>query len=226
MVEYDIVKDLYKLEFVADSEVHLMTFEDVLSVLPESWFGEQASAHRARVIHSLARAAHAACYLGISNKPIQIAPLLSEKFTEPEDYKMCCKAPDYSEWLKAIIKEIKELEKMLSWQVVKLSSMPHGAKLISCRWMFKLRYRNGAYERHRARLSILGARWDRLLRYHRQLTSSVSRRAPKNVLHKRDFYRHPRLRHCDNRCHHYEKPYLHQTNHSNRHEHDRLGVKI
>ena len=81
MVEYDIVKDLYKLEFVADGEVHFMTFEDVLSVLPKSWFGEQARAHQARVIHSLARAAHAACYLSIGNKSIQVAPLLSENFT-------------------------------------------------------------------------------------------------------------------------------------------------
>jgi len=63
MVEYDMVTDLYKLEFVADGKVHFMTFEDVLSVLPKSWFGEQARAHQARVIHSLARAAHAACYL-------------------------------------------------------------------------------------------------------------------------------------------------------------------
>ena len=38
MVEYDIVYDLYKLEFVADGEVHFMTFEDVLGVLPKSWF--------------------------------------------------------------------------------------------------------------------------------------------------------------------------------------------
>jgi len=56
MVEYDNVKDLYKLEFVADSEAHFMTFEDMLGVLPKSWFGEQARAHQARVIHSLARA--------------------------------------------------------------------------------------------------------------------------------------------------------------------------
>jgi hypothetical protein len=112
MVEYEIVKDLYKLKFVADGEVHFMTFEDVLSVLPKSWFAEQARAHQGRVIHSLARAAHAACYLGIGDKTIQVAPLLSEKFTESGDYKMCCKAPDYSEWLKAMIKEIKELEKM------------------------------------------------------------------------------------------------------------------
>jgi len=96
MVEYDIVTDLYKLEFVAEGEVHFMTFEDVLSVLPKSWFGEQARAHQARVIHSLARAARAACYLGIVNMSIQVAPLLSERFTESGDYKMCCKALDYS----------------------------------------------------------------------------------------------------------------------------------
>jgi len=53
MVEYDIVTDLYKLEFVAEGEVHFMTFEDVLSVLPKSWFGEQARAHQARVSHGL-----------------------------------------------------------------------------------------------------------------------------------------------------------------------------
>jgi len=84
MVEYDIVKDLYKLEYVADREMHFMTFEDV----------------------------HAASYLGIGIKSIQVAPLLSEKFTESGDYKMCCKALDSSEWLKAMIKEIQELEKM------------------------------------------------------------------------------------------------------------------
>jgi len=54
----------------------------VLSVLPKSWFGKQSRTHQARVIHSLARAAHAACYLGIGNKPIQISLLLSEKFPD------------------------------------------------------------------------------------------------------------------------------------------------
>jgi len=74
-----------------------MTFEDVLSLLPRSWFGKQARAHQACVIPYLAHAAHATCYRGIGNQPIQVAPLLSEKFTEPGDYKICCKAPDYSE---------------------------------------------------------------------------------------------------------------------------------
>ena len=82
VIECDVLKGLYKLEFAVDGDVHFMTFEDVLSMLPKSWFGKQARAHQARVIHSLARAAHAACYLGIGNKPIQIAPLLSQKFPD------------------------------------------------------------------------------------------------------------------------------------------------
>ena len=59
---------MYKLEFAVDGDVHFMTFPDVLSVLRKSWFGKQSRTHQARVIHSLARAAHAACYLGIGNK--------------------------------------------------------------------------------------------------------------------------------------------------------------
>jgi len=120
IVEYDIVKDLYKLEFVADGEVNFMTFEDVLSVLPKSWFGEQTRAHQARIIHSLDCAAHADSYLGFGNESIQAAPLLSEKFTESGDDKMCCKAPDYFEWPKTMIKKIRTGENALmeSCQVV------------------------------------------------------------------------------------------------------------
>jgi len=63
--------------------------------------------------------------------------------------------------------------------------------------------------------------------HHRQSTSAVSGRAPRYVLHKQNFYRHPHLRHCDNHCHHRKKPYFHQMNHSNRreHMHDLLGLK-
>jgi len=56
---------------------------------------------------------------------------------------MCCKTPDYSEWLKAMIKEINELEQMCHWKVAKLSSVPYSAKLMSCRMIMRLKYRNG-----------------------------------------------------------------------------------
>jgi len=59
-----------------------------LTVFPNSWswFGKQAAPHQARVVYSLARAAHAACCLGIENKPTQVDALLSETFTEPSDH--------------------------------------------------------------------------------------------------------------------------------------------
>ena len=56
------------------------------------------------------------------------------------------KVPDYPAWLKSTIHEIKELEKMRCWNVVKLSSLPHGAKLISYRLVSKLKYCDGTYE--------------------------------------------------------------------------------
>jgi len=52
---------------------------------------------------------------------------------------MCCKVPDYEEWLDAIIKEIKELEKMGCCNIVKLTSLPPGAKLTNCHWVYKLK---------------------------------------------------------------------------------------
>jgi len=69
---------------------------------------------------------------------------------------MCCKAPDYEKWLEAMIKEIKELEKMGCWKIIKLTSLHPGAKLINCRWVYKLKFRDGLYERHRARLVAMG----------------------------------------------------------------------
>ena len=56
---------------MANGEVHFMTFEDVLSVLPKLWFGEQARTHQARVIHSLARAAHIAWGHGVKQPTLK-----------------------------------------------------------------------------------------------------------------------------------------------------------
>ena len=39
--------------------------------------------------------------------------------------------------------------------------MPHGAKLVSCCWVFKLKYRDGAYERHRSCIVAIGYQHDK-----------------------------------------------------------------
>ena len=61
---------------------------------------------------------------------------------------MCCKAPDYEEWLESMTKEIKELDKMPvgCWQIVNLTSSPPGAKLTNCRCFYKLKSRDGLYD--------------------------------------------------------------------------------
>jgi len=86
---------------------------------------------------------------------MKIAPLLCNS-TQLFHCAMCCKAPDYQEWLESMIKKINELEKMGCWKIVKLTSLPSGAKLINCCWVYKLKFRDGEYERHRARLVAMG----------------------------------------------------------------------
>jgi len=112
----------------------------------KSCFGRKARAHRVRSVQSLVRAAHAACFLSIGRKPNKIAALLNN-CTELVDYAMCCKAPDYEQWLESMIKEIKDLEKMGCWKIVKpeITSLHPGAKIINCRWVYKLRFWDGLY---------------------------------------------------------------------------------
>ena len=62
MVEYDVINDLYKLEFLVEGETHYMSFEDVLTVLPKTRFCKKTRAHEVRVVQYLVRAAHAACF--------------------------------------------------------------------------------------------------------------------------------------------------------------------
>jgi len=83
VIEYDVVKDLYKFEFPIDGKTDYMSFEDVLMVLPKSWSGRKARAQQVRVVQSLIRAAHAIGFLGISRKLNTIVPV--DNFTEPCD---------------------------------------------------------------------------------------------------------------------------------------------
>ena len=73
---------------------------------------------------NLAWAAHAACLLSVSREPNKITP-----FTKPGDYAMCCKVQDYEKELESMIKKIKQLATMGCWKIVKVTSLPSGAKI-------------------------------------------------------------------------------------------------
>ena len=55
-----------------------------------------------------------------------------------------------------MVKKITVLEEMGCWTILKLTSIPRDAKLISSRWVYQLKYCDGVYERHKARLVALG----------------------------------------------------------------------
>ena len=44
---------------------------------------------------------------------------------------------------------------MKCWDVVDQSSLPSAANIIGTKWVFKVKYRNGTYERHKARIVAL-----------------------------------------------------------------------
>jgi hypothetical protein len=42
------------------------------------------------------------------------------------------------------------------WEVVDVDTSPQDANLIGVKWVFKINYKNGEYERHKARIVTLG----------------------------------------------------------------------
>jgi len=65
---------------------------------------------------------------------------------------MYCKMPEYSGWLKVMIKKLNELEKMRCQDNCQVIVGAPWCDFISCRFIFK----DGSYERHRARLVAMG----------------------------------------------------------------------
>jgi len=65
--------------------------------------------------------------------------------------------PDYREWIEAIRKEYHLLDQTMGcWEIVDIETLPEDANLIGVKWVFKVKFKNGIYERHKARIVALG----------------------------------------------------------------------
>ena len=61
------------------------------------------------------------------------------------------------EFRSAIIKEIEELEKHNTWNIVRRDSLPEGVNILPSTWAFKVkRYPDGRLRKHKARFCIRG----------------------------------------------------------------------
>jgi hypothetical protein len=151
--DYDVERDLYKLRYDVDGYREWLAFEDVLKILPKSWFKKLHEANMTSLVNELARCAHAKCFLA-EDKPAH--RLDHSQFSQPTDFRSVSSAPDEEHWVLAMDKEIGVLEKMGCWEVIDIAEMPDGCVPIGCKWVYKLKFRAGVYERHKARLVALG----------------------------------------------------------------------
>ena len=83
------------------------------------------------------------------------APSNATQFTCPKDYAHAIDPERL--WLEDTRKEYELLDKTMGcWEVVDIDTLPQDAKLIGVEWVFKIKYKNGEYERHKARIGALG----------------------------------------------------------------------
>ncbi len=87
-----------------------------------------------------------------STSPAQVAAT----YTEPLKYQGALIAPERVPCKAALDLEYNTLEKMGCWCVVKISTLPPGVNPITCKWVFKLKFANGVYEKHKARIGGRG----------------------------------------------------------------------
>ncbi len=66
-------------------------------------------------------------------------------------------SPDGILWKEATDKEYFILEDKKKFRIkIKIKDIPRGKSLIDVRWVFKLKYKNGVFEKHRARIVAKG----------------------------------------------------------------------
>ena len=155
VTKYILDKDVYEVEY-SDGHVEHLQFEDALTLIPKSWAKAQSKPSAVEVL--LAEVEHAALNAHIANSPSSTAK--NGTYTTPKDYPTAVDprlTPDYREWGHATDSEYNLLNKIMRcWDEMDIKDLPPGANLIGTKWVLKLKYKNGEYERHKARIVALG----------------------------------------------------------------------
>ena len=73
---------------------------------------------------------------------------------EPSSFEEACQCDNSTEWIEAAEDEMQSLRENQTWELV---DKPIEAKIIDCRWLFKIKYQsNGAIARFKAKLAAKG----------------------------------------------------------------------
>ena len=150
--KYSVSNDAYYLTY-ADGHHEWIPFLDVLGLLPKSWQRYEANFITNELFHQVHLAALES--QEVRNNPTRPkSPLYTEGHS---DIFKAWDSPDGMLWKEATDKEYYILEdKKKCWIKIKIKDIPRGKSLIDVRWVFKLKYKNGVFEKHRARIVAKG----------------------------------------------------------------------
>ncbi len=127
---------------------------------PRQFFNEEALIMSGELVLEDTLFVHVEAAALIAHITSNSAPSNATQFTCPKDYAHAIdpeRFPDYRLWLEDTHKEYELLDKTMGcWEVVDIDTLPQDAKLIGVEWVFKIKYKNGEYERHKARIGALG----------------------------------------------------------------------
>ena len=77
-------------------------------------------------------------------------------YTESANFEQAMTAPDNKEWKIACDAEMSTLKRMNCFEEVDESTMPSDAELIDAKWVFKLKFENVKYVKHKGRVVAKG----------------------------------------------------------------------
>jgi hypothetical protein len=153
-----------------DGYIEEIAFEDVLKLIPKSWWVLDTEANALTECRSMLETLATACALG----PVDLfrMKMLSETdFTEPIDWKSTIKTPNLEQWMPTVKLEYDTLVKMGCWEVI---DIPPDAQFLGVRWVFKLKRIQSVYEKHKARLVVKGYIQEKGIHYRESYSPTIS----------------------------------------------------
>jgi len=105
---YDALHEEYRIDFSADKTYELLSFDDMLMLLPNTWLFKRAHANIACVQLALATTMFDVAMLKYPTAFVAIA----SGFTEPGSYAESLTVGDSALWQESMIVEIRQIESM------------------------------------------------------------------------------------------------------------------
>jgi len=148
---YDAIHEEYRIDFGVDNTHELLSFDDILTLLSNTWLFNRAHANLASVQLAITTTIFDVAMLKYSLKNMVFVAIASG-FTEPGSYAESLTGVDSALWQEPMIVEIRQLESMDCWDVVLLSDLPPQSFVIGNKWVFKLKDRDDVIDKRKSRL--------------------------------------------------------------------------